>query len=190
MTAHWPMPAGLHRAKDLLPVEGRMPSFDGATGWLNSPPLTAGGLRGKVVLISFWTYTCINWLRSLPYVRAWAEQYKPHGLVVIGVHTPEFVFERNVDNVRRAAREMHIEYPVAIDSDYAVWTAFDNHYWPALYFVDRDGTIRDEHFGEGRYEQSERVLQQLLGIERQPVFVQGTGVEAEADWEHLGTPET
>ena len=116
--------------------EGRMPAFSGATGWLNSAPLSAGELRGKVVLVEFWTYTCINWLRQLPYVRAWEEKYRPHGLVVIGVHTPEFEFERNVDNVRRAAREMRIGYPIALDNDYAVWRAFSNNAWPALYFVD------------------------------------------------------
>ena len=139
MTAHWLAPAGLHAASAGLPVEGRLPSFDGATGWLNSPPLTPDELRGKVVLVDFWTYTCINWLRTLPYVRAWAEKYADQGLVVIGVHTPEFAFEQDVDNVRRAVKDMRIDVPVAIDNDYAVWRAFDNHYWPALYFVDAAG---------------------------------------------------
>ncbi len=134
----------------------------GATGWLNSPPLTPSSLRGKVVLIDFWTYTCINWLRTLPYVRAWAEKYKDQGLVVIGVHTPEFAFEKNVDNVRRAAKDMRVGYPIALDSDYAIWRAFDNEYWPALYFVDAQGHIRHHQFGEGEYEQAERVIQQLL----------------------------
>ena len=167
-----------------------MPSLDGATGWLNSGALDSAGLRGRVVLVNFWTLTCINWLRQEPYVRAWSQAYRDDGLIVIGVHTPEFSFEHEIDRIRQATEVRGIDYPVAADSDYAIWTAFDNHYWPALYFIDRDGTIRDEHFGEGRYEQSERVLQQLLGIERQPVVVHGTGVEAEADWEHLGTPET
>ena len=139
MTAHWPMPAGLHRASIRLPDEGELPSFDGATEWLNSPPLTPAGLRGKVVLVNFWTYTCINWLRQLPYVRAWAGKYAGQGLVVVGVHTPEFGFEHNLDNVRQAIKDMQVGYPVAIDNDYAVWSDFDNHYWPALYFADPDG---------------------------------------------------
>ena len=159
-----------------LPNEGRLGSFDGATGWLNSEPLTTEGLRGRVVLVDFWTYTCINWLRTLSYIRAWADKYEEHGLVVIGVHTPEFPFEQGADNVREAATEMGVEYPVALDSDYAIWRAFDNHYWPALYFVDADGAIRDHHFGEGRYEGSERVIQRLLGVERELVCVEGLGV--------------
>jgi thiol-disulfide isomerase/thioredoxin len=130
---------------------GRIPPLGGATGWLNSRPPTAEELRGKVVLVEFWTYTCINWLRQLPYVRASAEKYQQHGLVVIGVHTPEFEFERNVDNVRRAAREMRITYPIALDNDYAVWRAFANHAWPALYFVDAKGRIRHHRLGEGDY---------------------------------------
>ncbi len=142
MKPHWPAPAGLHTASARLPVEGELPSFDGATGWLNSPPLTPVGLRGKVVLAGFWTYTCINWLRQLPYLRAWAGKYSGQGLVVIGVHTPEFAFEHNPDNVRQAVQEMKIDYPVAVDNDYAVWSAFDNHYWPALYFADEHGQIR------------------------------------------------
>src|SRR3954453_10327564 len=133
MTPRWLTPAGLHTAEAKLPVEGRLPSFDGATGWLNSPPLTPAGLRGTVVLVNFWTDTCINWLRQLPYLRAWAAKYSGHGLVVVGVHTPEFGFETNADNVSRAVEEMSIEYPIALDSDYAVWSAFSNHYWPALY---------------------------------------------------------
>ena len=138
-----------------IAVEGELPSLDGATAWLNSPPLTPAGLRGKVVLVDFWTYTCINWLRTLPYVRAWAEKYKDQGLVVIGVHTPEFAFEHDIDNVRRAAKDMRVDYPIAIDNDYAIWRAFDNHYWPALYFIDAQGRIRHHQFGEGDYEQSE-----------------------------------
>jgi thiol-disulfide isomerase/thioredoxin len=142
MTAQWPVPAGLGRASIRLPIEGELPAFDGATGWLNSAPLTADRLRGKVVLVNFWTYTCINWLRQLPYVRAWNARYAAQGLAVVGVHTPEFEFEKDVDNISRAVRERKIDYPVAIDSDYAVWSAFDNHYWPALYFADTEGLIR------------------------------------------------
>ena len=167
-----------------------MPSLDGATGWLNSEPLGPAELRGHVVLVDFWTLTCINWLRTEPYVRAWSQAYRDDGLIVIGVHTPEFSFEHEIDRVRQATKEREIDYPVAVDNDYAVWSAFDNHYWPALYFVDEDGIIRDHHFGEGRYEQSERVIQRLLGVERELVAVEGVGVEAEADWDHLRTPET
>ena len=167
-----------------------MPSLDGATGWLNSEPLGPAELRGHVVLVNFWTLTCINWLRQEPHVRAWSRAYRDDGLIVIGVHTPEFSFEHEIDLVRRAVKEREIDYPVAADNDYEVWTAFANHYWPALYFVDRDGVIRDQHFGEGRYEESERVIQRLLGIERELVSVEGVGVEAQADWDHLGTPET
>ena len=167
-----------------------MPSLDGATGWLNSEPLGPAELRGHVVLVNFWTLTCINWLRQEPYVRAWSRGYRDDGLIVIGVHTPEFSFEHDLDLVRQAVEERDIDYPVAQDNDYAVWSAFANHYWPALYFVDADGIIRDDHFGEGRYEQSERVIQRLLGVERELVSVEGRGVEAEADWDHLRTPET
>ena len=140
--------------------------------------------------MNFWTLTCINWLRQEPYVRAWSQAYRDDGLVVIGVHTPEFSFEHEIDRVRQATKERGIDYPVAVDNDYAIWSAFDNHYWPALYFVDAEGIIRDQHFGEGRYEQSERVIQRLLGVERELVSVVGLGVEAEADWDHLRTPET
>jgi thiol-disulfide isomerase/thioredoxin len=167
-----------------------MPSLGGASEWINSEPLDPAGLRGQVVLANFWTWTCINWLRQEPYVRAWSQAYRDDGLVVIGVHTPEFSFEHDIDGVRRAVKERDIDYPVAVDNDYEVWTAFANHYWPALYFVDRDGIIRDQHFGEGRYEESERVIQRLLGVEREPVSVEGVGVEAEADWDQLLTPET
>jgi thiol-disulfide isomerase/thioredoxin len=172
-----------------------MPSLDSATEWLNSQPLTAADLRGKVVLIDFWTYTCINWLRQLPYVRAWAEKYKDQGLVVIGVHAPEFAFERNVDNVRRAAKDMRVDYPIAIDNDYAIWNAFNNRYWPALYFVDAQGHIRHHHFGEGEYEQSEMIIQQLLdeagigGIGDELVSVDARGAEVGADWASLKSPE-
>jgi thiol-disulfide isomerase/thioredoxin len=168
----------------------RLPSLGGATGWLNSEPLGPAELRGRVVLVNFWTLTCINWLRQEPYVRAWSQAYHDDGLVVIGVHTPEFSFEHELGHVRRATEDREIDYPVVLDNDYEVWSAFDNRYWPALYFVDAEGVIRDEHFGEGRYEESERVIQELLGIEREPVSVEGVGVEAEADWSNLRTPET
>jgi thiol-disulfide isomerase/thioredoxin len=166
------------------------PAHGEATEWLNSEPLGPAELRGHVVLVNFWTLTCINWLRQEPYVRAWSQAYRDDGLVVIGVHTPEFSFEHEIDRVRQATKERAIDYPVAIDNDYEIWSAFDNNYWPALYFVDADGVIRDQHFGEGRYEQSERVIQRLLGVERELVSVEGLGVEAEADWDHLRTPET
>jgi thiol-disulfide isomerase/thioredoxin len=167
-----------------------IPSLGGATAWLNSEPLGPAELRGHVVLVNFWTWTCINWLRQEPYVRAWSQAYRNDGLIVIGVHTPEFSFEHEIDLVRQATKERAIDYPVAVDNDYAIWSAFANHYWPALYFIDADGIIRDDHFGEGRYEQSERVIQRLLGIERELVSVEALGVEAEADWDHLETPET
>jgi thiol-disulfide isomerase/thioredoxin len=178
-----------------LPVEGELPSLGGANAWLNSQPLTVGSVRGKVVLVQFCTYTCINWLRTLPYVRAWAEKYKGQGLAVVGVHTPEFEFEKDLDNVRRALKEMGVAYPVAVDNDYAIWNAFNNRYWPALYFVDAQGRVRHHHFGEGDYEQSERVVQQLLteagtgGGVREPVSVEGRGIEAAADWGSLKSPE-
>jgi thiol-disulfide isomerase/thioredoxin len=149
-------------ASQELAVEGAVPSLAGATAWLNSPELTPDGLNGKVVLIDFWTYSCINCLRAIPYVRAWAEKYKDQGLVVIGVHTPEFAFEKDADNVRRAASDLKIGYPVAIDSNYAIWRSFSNQYWPAHYFIDARGQIRHHHFGEGEYNESERVIQQLL----------------------------
>ncbi len=167
-----------------------MPSLGGATDWINSEPLGPDELRGHVVLVDFWTFTCINWLRTEPYVRAWSQAYRDDGLVVIGVHTPEFSFEHEIDRVRQATQERGIDHPVAVDNDYAIWSAFDNHYWPALYFVDAGGVIRDHHFGEGRYERSERVIQRLLGVERGLVEVQGHGVEAEADWDHLRSRET
>ena len=194
MKPHWLIPAGLHMASARLPVEGELASFGGATGWLNSPPLTPAGLRGQVVLVDFWTYTCINWLRQLPYVRAWAGKYRGNGLVVIGVHTPEFGFEHNPENVSRAVRDMRIEYPVALDNDYAVWRAFDNYYWPALYFADAQGQIRHHHFGEGEYQQSEMVLQQLLaeaGFDggHDMVSPDARGIEAAADWDSLRSPE-
>jgi thiol-disulfide isomerase/thioredoxin len=176
--------------------EAELPSFSGATAWLNSPPLSTAGLRGNVVLIDFWTYTCINWLRTLPYARAWAEKYQQHGLVVIGVHSPEFSFEHDLENVRRAAKEMRVDYPIAIDNDYAIWHAFTNHYWPALYLVDVQGQLRYHHFGEGQYEQSELILQHLLaevgigGFAHDLVSVEAQGAEAAADWDNLRSPET
>jgi thiol-disulfide isomerase/thioredoxin len=179
-----------------LPFEGRMPPFDGATAWLNSEPLTPEGLRGKVVLVEFLTYTCINWLRTMPYVRAWHQKYQDHGLVVIGVHTPEFPFEKDIENVRRAVTDMQIPFPIAVDSNYGVWQAFANHYWPALYFVDAMGRIRHHRFGEGEYDRSEMALQDLLaeagqsGFDREIVPIQGQGAEAAPDWANLKTPET
>jgi thiol-disulfide isomerase/thioredoxin len=167
-----------------------IPSLNGATEWLNSEPLGPADLGGHVVLVNFWTLTCINWLRQEPYVRAWLRAYRDDGLVVIGVHTPEFSFEHEIDRVRRAIKERDIDYAVAVDSDYDVWSAFGNQYWPALYMIDAEGVIRDQHFGEGRYEQSERTIQRLLGLERELVSAQGQGIEAAADWEHLRTPET
>jgi hypothetical protein len=183
------------RHRNELPVEGELPGFDGATAWLNAAPLTAAGLRGRVVLVSFGTYTCINWIRSLPYVRAWADKYAAQGLAVVGVQTPEFEFEGDLEYVGRAIMEMDVRYPVAVDNDYAVWRAFDNHYWPALYFVDAEGRIRHHHFGEGEYEESEMVLQMLLreagaDVEQGLVGIEPGGVEAAADWTSLGSPET
>jgi hypothetical protein len=173
-----------------------LPELDGATAWLNSEPLTPAGLRGKVVLVEFCTYSCINWLRTVPYVRAWDERYRDDGLVVIGAHTPEFEFEHDVEKVRAALREMGVVYPIAVDNGYAVWRAFDNAYWPALYFIDAEGQIRDHHFGEEDYERSERVIQQLLaelgasGVDGELVSVDAAGVYEPADWETLGSPES
>ena len=179
-----------------LPVEGHLPGFGGATGWLNSPPLAEDDLRNNVVLVDFWTYTCINWLRTLGYVRAWAEKYEDHGLVVVGVHTPEFPFEHDVENVRMAARDMNVEYPIALDNDYAVWRAFSNHFWPAVYIADAQGRIRHHQFGEGGYEECERIIQQLLrdagrdGGPEHLVAVTDEGLEAQADWRNLDSLET
>jgi thiol-disulfide isomerase/thioredoxin len=181
---------------DSLRAEGHLPGFDGTTSWLNSPPLTVDELRGQVVLVQFWTFTCINWLRTLPYVRAWAEKYRDHGLVVVGVHTPEFDFERDVDSIRASTEQRGIDYPVAVDSDYAVWRLFANQYWPALYFADAEGAIRHHHFGEGEYETSERVIQALLAeagsgdVDQGLVAAEGVGDEAAPDWDDLRSPET
>ncbi len=167
-----------------------IPPLTGAAEWLDSEPLGPAVLRGHVILVNFWTLTCINWLRQEPYVRAWSRAYRDDGLIVIGVHTPEFSFEHEINRVRDAIDTRGIDYPVAVDNDYAIWSAFANHYWPALYFIHKEGIIRDYHFGEGRYERSEHVLQRLLGVERELVTVKGVGVEAPADWDHLRTPET
>jgi thiol-disulfide isomerase/thioredoxin len=177
-------------------LQQQMPSLGRANAWLNTHPLSSAELRGKVVLIDFWTYTCINWRRTLPYVRAWADKYQDQGLVVVGVHTPEFSFEKDLDNVRRAASEQQVSYPIAVDSDYAIWRAFDNQYWPALYFIDAQGHIRYHQFGEGEYERAERMIQQLLAeaghadVDRSLVAVKGQGAEAAADWRTLQSPET
>jgi thiol-disulfide isomerase/thioredoxin len=179
-----------------LPIEGEMPSLSGAVQWLNSPPLTPEALRGKVVVIDFWTYSCINCLRSIPYVPAWAEKYKDQGLVVIGVHTPEFAFEKNIDNVKKAVADLKIDFPVAIDNDYAIWRAFKNHYWPADYFIDAQGRIRDHSFGEGDYAASEHVIQQLLAkagkidVSGGLVAVNASGAEAASDTDDVRSPET
>jgi thiol-disulfide isomerase/thioredoxin len=178
-----------------MSVEGVTPSLAGASGWINTSPLTSADLDGKVVLVEFWTYTCINWLRSHPYIRAWAEKYKEQGLVVIGAHTPEFPFERELGNVQRAAHDMKIDYPIAVDSNYGIWHAFKNNYWPAFYFIDARGRIRHHQYGEGSYPQSERVIQQLLaeagsvGVSQDLVSVDGQGIEAAADWANVRSQE-
>jgi thiol-disulfide isomerase/thioredoxin len=179
-----------------LPDEGPLASFAGATGWLNSDPLTPEGLRGRVVLVDVWTYTCINWLRTLPYVRAWNERYREHGLTIIGVHTPEFGFEHDVDNIVAAARAFGVMWPIAIDNDYGVWRALDNHFWPAAYVADANGRIRFRHFGEGEYVMTEMAIQQLLrdsgasGFDDDLVTVDPVGLEVAADWGNVRTPET
>lgn len=187
------------RAPAALPVEGKLPSLDGAVQWLNSPPLTAAGLRGKVVLVDFWTYSCINCLRTLPYTTAWARKYAPYGLVVIGVHAPEFAFERDIGNVKKAVHDLGIDYPVAIDNGYAIWRAFGNEYWPAHYFVDAQGRIRHHHFGEGEYAQSERAIQALLAEAGHPEALNvplgltgapAKGALAAADSADVRSPET
>ncbi|MGA6948541.1 MAG: redoxin domain-containing protein [Solirubrobacterales bacterium] len=191
------MPEGTSRgAAGDLPIEGDLPDFGGANAWLNSEPLTPAGLRGKVVVVQFCTFSCVNWLRTLPYVRAWDERYRDDGLAVIGAHTPEFEFEHDVEKIRSALEQMGVGYPIAVDNDYAIWRAFDNNYWPALYFVDAEGRMRHHHFGEEDYERSERVIQQLLteagatGVDAGLVSVDAGGVYAPADWETLGSPET
>jgi cytochrome c biogenesis protein CcdA/thiol-disulfide isomerase/thioredoxin len=184
------------QATNDLPVEGQLPSLSGAVAWLNSPPLSTEDLRGKVVLVDFWTYSCINCLRSLPYIRSWAEKYKDQGLVVIGVHAPEFAFEKSIDNVRRATKDLKIDYPIAIDNDYAIWRAFNNQYWPAHYFIDAAGRIRHHHFGEGEYDHSEQVIQQLLAetgrnvVPAGFVTVDASGAEVALDMDNVKSPET
>jgi cytochrome c biogenesis protein CcdA/thiol-disulfide isomerase/thioredoxin len=200
-TAAMTGPSMMMRAKpagetEELPVEGPLPSLAGATEWLNSKPLTADDLKGKVALVDFWTYSCINCLRAIPYVRAWAEKYRDHGLVVIGVHAPEFAFERNVDNVKKAIATLKIGYPVAIDNDYKIWRAFDNEYWPAHYFIDAKGQIRHHHFGEGDYDESEGIIQKLLAdagdshVPTDIVAVNASGAEAASDGAEVKSPET
>jgi hypothetical protein len=184
-----------HRGATRLSNEGRFPSLDGATQWLNSPPLTPTGLSGKVVVVNFCTYTCINWLRTLPYVRAWVDRYRDDGLVMIGAHTPEFTFEHDVANVEEMLAAMRVDWPIAVDNDYGIWGAFANHYWPALYFIDANGRIRHHRFGEGDYEASERVIQELLretgaDVGGDLVSVAATGPEVEADWKNLESAET
>jgi len=186
-------PAALQR----LPIEGQLPSLAGATSWLNSAPLTRDALRGKVVVVDFWTYSCINCLRSLPYVKAWYEKYKGHGLIVIGVHAPEFAFEKDLDNVRRAVHDLGIPYPVALDNDYSIWRGFDNQYWPAHYFIDGEGHIRAHHFGEGDYDRSAEIIRQLLaevGVKDLPqdaaTTMQASGIEVAADDADMRSPET
>lgn len=189
------MPQPISPEAGLAPGTDKLRSLARATEWLNSPPLTEAGLRGKVVLVQFGTYTCINWLRTLPYVRAWAGKYRDQGLVVIVVHAPEFGFEKNLDNVRRATQAIGVRLPVAVDNKHEIWRAFDNNYWPALYLVDADGRLRHHHFGEGAYQESERMIQRLLaesghaGAAAGLVTVDGRGVEAPADWDNLKSPE-
>jgi len=184
---------GISTAHIASPSE--LASLKVANGWLNSSPLAASDLRGKVVVVQFWTYTCINWLRTLPYVRTWAENYRDQGLVVIGVHAPEFTFEKDGNNVRRAVKELRVDYPVAVDNEHVIWRAFGNQYWPALYFIDAQGRIRHHHFGEGAYKQSEMIIRKLLVeteggvIGREPQSVDASGVEAAADWDSLRSPE-
>ena len=176
-------------------VRSELSPLDRATTWLNSRPLTDAEFQGKVILVEFWTYSCINWRRQLPYVRAWADKYKEHGLVVVGVHSPEFSFEKDVDNIRWAAKDMRVDYPIAVDSDHAVWRGFHNEYWPALYFVDAKGKMRHQQFGEGAYEQSEKVIQKLLAeagvtaVRNELVSIEPSGAEAQADWKNLQSGE-
>ncbi|HET9129979.1 MAG TPA: thioredoxin family protein, partial [Terriglobia bacterium] len=178
------------------PIEGDFPSLEGAVSWLNSAPLMPESLRGKVVLVDFWTYSCINCLRALPYITTWYAKYKDHGLVVLGIHSPEFAFEKNENNVKRAVRDLGIKYPVALDNNYAIWQAFNNQYWPAHYFIDAKGHIRGHHFGEGNYDESEELIRQLLseaGAHDLPSAasdIRKDGIQASADEKHVGSPET
>jgi len=176
-------------------VANQLSSLGGATTWINSTPLSDASLKGKVVAVQFCTFTCINWLRTLPYVRAWAETYGPSGLVVIGAHTPEFPFEKNLDNVRRAMAAMKVKYPIAVDNDYKIWRGFNNQYWPALYLLDAKGSVRHQQFGEGEYDKSERMIRQLLtearasAVAKGPAPVDARGIELQADWGDLRSPE-
>jgi thiol-disulfide isomerase/thioredoxin len=172
------------------PIRSALSALDGAPVWLNSEPLTAAGLRGRVVLVDFWTYSCINWLRTLPYVSAWHERYRDRGLVVVGVHAPEFGFEHDLDNVRRAMSELDVGYPVVIDNEFTIWRSFENHYWPAVYLVDRDGRVRFHHYGEGAYEETEQAIQRLLDVDAETPRVDAGGLAEAADWDTLGSPET
>jgi thiol-disulfide isomerase/thioredoxin len=172
------------------PIHSDLSALDRAPVWLNSEPLTAGELRGRVVLADIWTYSCVNWLRTLPYVSAWAQRYRDRGLVVVGVHCPEFGFEHDLHNVRHATRQLGVDYPVVIDNDFAIWQSLANRYWPAVYLVDRDGRIRFHHFGEGNYEETERAIQQLLGVDEDTVRVEAGGLAEAADWDTLRSGET
>jgi thiol-disulfide isomerase/thioredoxin len=172
------------------PVRSALAALDREPVWLNSEPLTADALGGRVVLVDIWTYSCVNWIRTLPYVSAWAERYRDRGFVIVGAHCPEFGFEHDLDNVRHATRELGVDYPVVIDNDFVIWQSLGNRYWPAVYLVDRDGQIRYRHFGEGKYEQTERAIQQLLGIDEPAVDVEPGGVAEAADWNNLGSAET
>ena len=181
------------KAPDMTTTRRRhaaLAALDAATTWLNSEPLTADRLRGRVILVDFWTYSCVNWLRTLPYVQAWAARYGDRGLVTLGVHAPEFGFEHDLRNVRLAARELGVDYPVVVDNEFAIWRAFENRYWPALYLLDDDGRLRFHHFGEGAYEEIERAIQQLLGVDREPAQVNAGGLAEAADWDTLRSPET
>ena len=172
------------------PFPSALSSLDGARVWLNSEPLSATALRGHVTLVDFWTYSCVNWLRTLPYVRAWHERYRERGLVVVGVHAPEFGFEHDLDNVRRAVGELDVGYPVVVDNDFAIWRSFGNHYWPAVYLVDGQGRVRFHHFGEEAYAETERAIQELLGVDEDLVRVDAGGLYEAADWSAVGSPET
>jgi len=172
------------------PIRSALAALDREPDWLNSEPLTAHVLRGRVVLVDIWTYSCVNWLRTLPYLRAWADKYRDRGLVVVGVHSPEFGFEHDLDNVRRAVAELDVRYPVVLDNDFAIWQSLGNRFWPAVYLVDGDGTVRFHHFGEGNYEETERAIQELLGVDEETICVEAGGVAEAADWDTVASPET
>jgi thiol-disulfide isomerase/thioredoxin len=169
---------------------GALSALDAASVWLSSEPLTAEGLRGRVVLVDFWTYSCVNWLRTLPYLSAWEERYRDRGFVLVGAHAPEFGFEHDLENVRNATRELGVAYPVVIDNEFRIWRSFGNHYWPAVYLIGPEGEVRFRHFGEGAYGETERAIQQLLGVEEETVGVAATGVSEAADLDTVGSPET